>query len=92
MGSKNETKAAPVDAVVLPPCPCCNSSIIVARPYTDRAADEISEIEVGVVRCLNCGLTMETSCGQVEAEWRWSRRPSVDGAKAFIKALGIPGR
>lgn len=55
------------------PCPCCGS-IPVRRPYMTTIDDWGNKAESGVVFCTNCGLNIETGCGQKEAEERWNRR------------------
>jgi len=70
-------------SIVLLPCPCCGDTPV-RQTYEGEAADQIHKIEIGVVRCLDCGLSMETSCGQPEADARWNRRygdPCREGCK-----------
>lgn len=51
------------------PCPCCGSSDIRSNKVLFGV-----KISTGLINCRECGLRMETSCGQKEAELRWNNR------------------
>jgi hypothetical protein len=67
------------------PCPCCGSEPR-REPYMADVDDYGTKGETGVVFCRNCGLNIETGCGQDEAESRWNRRndPSITREIKFV--------
>ena len=55
------------------PCPCCGKQPQ-EQPFQYDADDWGHKAEMGVVKCTECGLKMETCCGQAAAVERWNER------------------